>query len=421
MSGKTIRIFVLLALLSIAGIVVTQVYWFKKAFDNTENEFNKNLHIALNETVKGVLHYNHTYSIPSDPVKQISQNYFAVMVNDKINADVLEYYLRTEFTKFNIRQSFEYRIFDCANEQMVYGGYIEGNDNKNDVKQRDLPQWKGDNYYFTIYFPHKVAGIIGGMNLWIYSSLVLLIVVLFFSYSLFVILKQKRLSEVQRDFINNMTHEIKTPVSIITVSAETLKDPAIAKDPQRLLSYSTIILDEANRLKANVERVLSITGKEDSIKQNKEKLNLHDLITSTANKINENVTHKRVSLGFSFEATNFVVFADPFHVSNMVSNLIDNAVKYSNDPVAIQINSTNPEGNKIQITFTDNGIGISKEHIKRIFDKFYRVPTGNIHNVKGFGIGLNYVQLIARSHKGTIKVLSEEGKGSSFILTLPVI
>jgi two-component system phosphate regulon sensor histidine kinase PhoR len=125
MSGKTIRIFVVLAIVSIAGIVLMQVYWFKQAFDKTEYEFDRNLNIALNETVKGVLRYNNTLTVPPDPVKRLGQNYYAVMVNDKIHADVLEHYLRTSFQKFNIRQSFEYRIFDCAHEQMVYGGFIE--------------------------------------------------------------------------------------------------------------------------------------------------------------------------------------------------------------------------------------------------------------------------------------------------------
>jgi two-component system, OmpR family, phosphate regulon sensor histidine kinase PhoR len=419
MSGKNIRIFVVLAVISIIGIVVMQVYWFKKAFDKTENEFNKNLNIALNETVKGVLNYNNTFEIPVDPVKQLDENYFAVMVNDQINADVLEHYLRSEFIKFNIRQSFEYRIFDCANEQMVYGGFVEGEDNQEELKSRKLPVWNGDNYYFTVYFPHKAAGIVGGMTLWFFSSAVLLVVLIFFAYSLFVILQQKRFSEVQRDFINNMTHEIKTPVSIISVSAETIKDPSMIETPHRLINYATIILHEANRLKTQVERVLSLTGSESTIRLNNERFDIHQLIIEFTNNFLENTKHKEINLTFNLNAGYSFIHADRFYISNLISNLLDNAVKYSNDSIELTISSEN-KGKMIEIVFSDNGIGIDKEHVKKIFDKFYRVPTGNVHNVKGFGIGLNYVQLITRLHKGSIKVLSEPGKGSSFILTLPL-
>jgi two-component system phosphate regulon sensor histidine kinase PhoR len=419
MSRKTIRIFVVLALTAICGIVVMQVFWFKQAFNQTEQEFNRSLNIALNETVKGVLRYNNTHTVPGDPVKQLDKNYYAVMVNDRINADVLEHYLRTTFKKFNIRQSFEYRIFDCANAEIVYGGFVEGEDTREEVKPRNLPEWNKDNYYFTVYFPHKTTGIIGGMTLWLFSSAVLLVVLIFFAYSLFVILKQRRYSEVQRDFINNMTHEIKTPVSIISVSAETLKNPDILATPQRLVNYATIILEEANRLKTQVERVLSLTGTESTIRLTSETFSMNELVVELTNNIVENTSHKKVHLTLNLNAMQSVVYGDKFHLSNLISNLLDNAIKYSNEPVELIVSSVN-KNRHIEISIQDNGIGIAKEHLKKVFDKFYRVPTGNVHNVKGFGIGLNYVQLIAKLHKGLVRVESESGKGSTFILTLPL-
>lgn len=419
MSRKTIRIFVVLALTSICGIVLMQVYWFKQAFDQTEQEFNRSLNIALNETVRGVLSYNNTHTAPTDPVKQLDKNYYAVMVNDRINADVLEHYLRTTFKKFNIRQSFEYRIFDCANEEIVFGGFVEGEDIKEEVKPRNLPEWNKDNYYFTVYFPHKTTGIISGMTLWLFSSAVLLVVLVFFAYSLFVILKQRRYSEVQRDFINNMTHEIKTPVSIISVSAETLKNPEIMATPQRLVNYATIIQEEANRLRTQVERVLSLTGTESTVRLTSETFDINELVADITHNIVENTRHKTINLELDMQASHAQVYGDKFHMSNVISNLLDNAIKYSNDPVMLRVSSVN-KNKHIEIAIHDNGIGISKEHQKKIFDKFYRVPTGNVHNVKGFGIGLNYVQLIVRLHKGIVKVESEPEKGSTFILILPL-
>jgi len=421
MKRRTIRIFVVLALISIIGIVITQVYWFNKAYQNNEQEFNKNVNIALKEVVKGILKYNNIFTTPVDPVKQLTPNYFAVMVNDQINAEVLEHYLQTELIKFNIRQGFEYGIYDCTTEKIVYGGYVEGEGIFKPNEKNHLPKWKGSNYYFTVYFPHKASGIVGQMNLWLYSSAIIIIVVIFFSYSLFVILKQRRLSEIQRDFINNMAHEIRTPLATITISAKTLKDPEIANNPQRLLNYATIITDEAIKLKNQVERVLSIADSESAMKLNIENVDVHQLILTVSKQLVSNTDNKKVSFKFEPKAIQFIVSADKMHLSNLIANLMDNSIKYSKEEVEITISTFNNLPNTIEIHFTDNGLGISKDNQKKIFDKFYRVPTGNIHNAKGFGIGLNYVSLIAREHRGSIKVSSVLNSGSTFIVTLPTI
>ncbi len=419
MKRRTLSIFVIHALTSILGIVVIQIYWFSKAYENNEQEFNSNIRIALKEVVKGILKYNNvSTAVPIDPIQQIKHNYYAAMVNDQINAEVLEHYLQTELKKFNIQQGFEYSIYDCSNKKIVYGAYIDGQGFTNPSNKTLLPQWKADNYYFTIYFPHKVIGIVGQMALWLYSSAIILIIVVFFSYSLFVILKQKRLSAIQRDFINNMAHEIRTPLTTIAISAQTLKDPSIIETPQRLLNYSTIILDEATKLKNHVERVLSIAETESKLKLNLEKFNLHPLITQITQQLIQNNSHKNTSLKWTLNAPNDSIFADPLHIGNLIANLIDNSLKYSNNNVNIEITTINKK-HTIEIQFSDNGFGISKENQKKIFDKFYRVPTGNVHNTKGFGIGLNYVMLIAKAHKGQISVHSNPNNGATFILTLP--
>lgn len=419
MSSKTIRIFVVLALISILGIMLTQFFWFKKASDNHEREFKKNLNIALKEVVKGILKYNNTRGFPPDPVKQVDENTYIVMVNDQINSAVLEHYLVTEFKKFNINQSFEFSIYDCANQKMVEGRYVEGQKESVLVQSKNLPGFKRDNYYFTVYFPHMKSSLFWQMDVWLFSTAVLLIVVVFFGYSLFVILRQKRLSEIQRDFINNMTHEIRTPISTIAISAETLKSPDIIQTPQRLLNYATIIQDEAIKLKTQVERVLSVADNESKIKLYFEKFDLHALIKSVSEQMIMNDKGKKVELMLDFQAQNSIIKADKLHISNLITNLIDNSMKYSYDEVVITIHTANTKENKLEISFSDNGIGISKEHQKRIFDKFYRVPKGNIHDVKGFGIGLNFVMLITKMHNGSIKVISALNQGTMFKLILP--
>jgi two-component system phosphate regulon sensor histidine kinase PhoR len=418
MRNRTIKTFVVLAIISILGIIITQVFWFKQAFDKTEQEFNKSLNIALTQTLKGILLYNNSSAIPLDPIEKLDHNYYAVMVNDQINADVLEHYLKNEFDKLNIHQSFEYRIFDCKNEQLVYGGYVEGKNAENDQPvSRNLPVWKPDNYYFTVYFPNKTLDIVSGMTLWLFSSFVLFIVLIFFAYSLFVILKQKRLSEIQKDFINNMTHEIKTPVSIISASAETIRNPNIIEQPQRLLNYANIIIEESNRLKLQVERVLALADSNRTIKLTKEKINLEVLTQELVTSICDKEKEKPV-INFNFNSHNAFVIGDEVYLSNLISNIIDNAIKYSKEKLILTISTKNID-NYIELTFTDNGLGIAKEHLSKIFDKFYRVPTGNRHDVKGFGIGLNYVKMIAKLHKAKVKVESELNKGTTFKILFP--
>lgn len=409
--------FVVLALLSVLGIVFTQVFWFKRSYDINEQEFNKNLNIALKEVVKGILKYNNTQTAPAEPVKQLERNFFAVLVNDHIDADVLEFYLKSELRKFNIEQAFEYSIYDCQNKTLIFGDSSQTRNLREKLSQV-LPQPVGDNYYFTLYFPYKAAGIVGHMGVWLYSSAVLLVVVLFFGYSLFVILRQKRLSEIQRDFINNMTHEFKTPLSTIAISAQTLKSPEMLTQPQRLLNYATIIQDEAERLKNHVERVLSVAGNQSGPKLNREPTDLHRLMEESARALILQ-SPKQITLHLHLNASNHILNCDRLHMINVVSNLIDNSIKYSGENLEITLSTVNIR-NQIELRFADTGIGISKEHQKHVFDKFYRVPTGNRHDVKGFGLGLNYVQVICRAHKGNINVQSETGKGTTFIITLPL-
>lgn len=411
---------VILAVISIVGISITQYFWVKKAFDLHEKEFNHNVNIALKIVAEDLLKYNNTTTPRVNPVNQLSENYFAVMVNDVIDANLLEDLLKSELEKRNLKIDFEYGIYDCASEKMVYGNYITFSDEQKEIKKsKSLPKWENESYYFGVYFPTKQNAIIGQMSIWVFSSLVLLIVVIFFAYALFVILKQKRLSEIQKDFINNMTHEFKTPISTISISADVLKNPDITKDTPRLLNYATIISDEATRLKNQVERVLQMaTIEKDEIKLKKETVDVHEIIKNAVGKIDLLLKNKKGKIAYDLLAEKNILNADKLHLTNIIYNLLDNAIKYSKEIPEIKI-ATKNEKNGISVSVEDKGIGISRENQKRIFEKFFRVSTGNVHDVKGFGLGLNYVKLIVKAHKGKVSVQSEFGKGSSFNVFLP--
>jgi two-component system phosphate regulon sensor histidine kinase PhoR len=246
------------------------------------------------------------------------------------------------------------------------------------------------------------------------------VVVVFFAYALFVILRQKRLSEIQKDFINNMTHEFKTPIATISVSTEVLKDPKIIHDPERLRSYATIIEKENTRLKQQVERVLQMArlDKED-IGFKKDRVDVHELISDAVQNAALTLQEKGGRISVALNATRPHVAADRLHLTNALNNLLDNAIKYCATAPEISITTSDERGG-ILIAVTDNGIGIWADNHKRVFQKFYRVPTGNVHNVKGFGLGLNYVKTVVEAHRGKVILKSEIDIGSTFSIWLPI-
>jgi two-component system phosphate regulon sensor histidine kinase PhoR len=416
--NSTIRLIVILATLSITGITITQLYWVRRAFDLKEAEFERTVTTALHNVAQQIYSINETPPPSNNPVKQLSTNYFVVLVNSEVNAKLLEFLLQTEFEKRNIMVDFEYGIYDCMNEKIVYGNYVPLK-SKQKNSSATLPKWSTQGYYFGVQFPNREAHIINQMGIWSFSSFVLLLVIVFFAYTIFVILKQKRLSEIQKDFINNMTHEFKTPISTIAVSTEVLKDPDIIHQPERLRSYATIIEKENLRLKQQVERVLQMArlDKED-IGLKKEMAEVHHLVQEAIKNTSLALRERGGKVHELFAQTSMALHVDRLHITNALANLIDNAIKYCKVEPEITIRTVCDQ-HGVFIEVHDNGIGIGQEDYKRVFQKFYRVPTGNVHDVKGFGLGLSYVKTIAEAHGGHVTVQSELGKGSSFRFYLP--
>ncbi|MCD0487044.1 HAMP domain-containing histidine kinase [Pedobacter sp. MC2016-14] len=270
-----------------------------------------------------------------------------------------------------------------------------------------------------ISFPDKNAAIFGGLSVTLASSAGLLLVLVFiFSYTLYTILQQKKISEMKTDFINNMTHEFKTPVSTIMIASEALKDPEISEDKARITRLAGIIYDENVRLGNHIERVLSIARlekKELQLEHNP--VDINELVLAVVDSMQLQLQKKDAVIALELDAENPVIWGDELHLSNVIYNLVDNANKYSPGQPVIKV-STRVVGKKLVIEVADQGIGMTKDQTKRIFDQFYRVPTGNLHDVKGFGLGLNYVQDIVIQMNGVVKVHSEKDKGTVFEITL---
>ena len=419
MPGNLIRRLLLLGALAIIGIISIQSYWLLKTWDLKDKEFDQTVHIMLRHVADRIAKFHETELPKTQLIQRQSSNYYAVNVNSVINASVLEDFLYQEMDNHGLNTNFEYAVYDCFTKDLVYGNYCEmGEQTDKQEKTEELATLDDLEYYFVVRFPSRESFLLSNMNMTLAFAAIAIVSVLFFLYSIWVIVKQKRLSELQRDFINNMTHEFKTPISSIKIAADVLsKDEMIQADP-RLSNYSKIIKEQNQRLNNQVEKVLNIARLEkDNLKLKKENF---DLITELQNIVeNEKIKLKDGQLTYDLPNGNLEINADKLHFTNVISNIIDNAVKYSKEEPEVHV-ALSQRGNKIKISISDKGIGIPKEQIKEVFDKFYRVSTGDVHDVKGFGLGLFYVKNISQAHGWIPKLESELGKGTTFTLDILV-
>lgn len=274
--------------------------------------------------------------------------------------------------------------------------------------------------YLSVYFPDEGGYLLRTMWLLLTgSALLLLVIILSFSFTVTTIYRQKKVSEIKNDFINNMTHELKTPISTISLACQALSDPDIRTREGIVDNYIRVIGDENKRLAMVVENVLrTAVMDKGELKLKIAQLDMHEIITKVTETMRLQVQQKGGEVTLELGATSPMVEADQVHLTNVVFNLIDNALKYTENVPEIKVGTRNAD-HGVVLFVEDNGIGISKENQKRIFEKLYRVPTGNIHNVKGFGLGLSYVQAIVEKHRGWVKVESEPGRGSRFEVFVP--
>ena len=419
MRQKQIRFVVLLGAFAIIGIISIQVYFLQNAWNIKEKQFVQSVLIGLRNVAEKMSKYNQTALPHANPVRQLSSNYYVVDINSVIDANVLEFYLKAEFDKLNLQTDFEYAIYNCQTDKMEYGNYLtKSGTSKPNVLTANLPKYNQYTYYFGVNFPLLRNTITGDMVIWFFFMGLLLVAIIFFVYAIFVILQQKRLSEMQKDFINNMTHEFKTPISSINISADVIMDPDIINDPARLYTYGSVIKQENNRLNQQVDKVLQIARIESqSFRLNMEQIDLNSLILKVAESCKAN-SNRQLVLDTKLSDSVGSIDADALHLSNIFHNLLDNASKYSGKEPIITIETSRTD-KSIVIRISDNGPGIDPEYQRRVFQKFYRIPTGNLHDVKGFGLGLYYVKTICDAHHWTINLISEPGKGATFVIEIP--
>lgn len=347
-------------------------------------------------------------------------------IEERIDSTRLEMFLKNALAQTEIDLDYKYAI---KNSTLGKDRIIFGNRDYKPGKKKEYPQllfqsdYSGSKpNYLNIYFPDRRRYLIKQTGLTIIPTFILTaLLIAIFAYALIVIMRQKKLSNIKNDFINNMTHELKTPISTISLASQMLQDGSVANTPSIIEHVSNVINQESKRLGFQVEKVLQMAVfNEGRLKLKFREFDVNKMIQTVTGNFELRVNNKNGSLHTEILATSALIKGDEVHITNVIFNLLDNAMKYSKEKPEIMVKTENRK-DQILISVQDNGIGIAKEHQAQIFDRFYRVPTGNVHDVKGFGLGLSYVKKIIDLHNGTIKVESALNKGTKFKIYFPQI
>jgi len=419
MRSSTLRWLVLLASILIMLIMGVQLFWLKIVYSFEQRTFNTNVVKSIRGLYEDLdivdTHANHLQDLIEHP----STDYFVFRVENIFEEDSIASYLQHELNDFDVLTDVYVGFYHAGHTNYKRTIYIPtvATRYSRDVNNPNI--FKRDYNYVLLFFPHRNRYVLAQMNFWFISSALLFIVLIGLAVILFFFYRQRFLAEVQKDFVNNFTHEFKTPLAVMKISAEVLLQDKITGQPERLKKYATIIESQTQHLQDQVERLLQIARSDrKDLPIQKKPVRIKDLIEQAVTKMQPLIDEKKAEVETPIDDdTNIELYVDRAHLELAVVNLLENALKFSVKPHII-INTGKEEGN-IYISVKDNGIGIEKKYQKNLFKKFYRVPTGDVHNVKGFGLGLNFVKRIIDAHHGTIKINSLPGIGTEFRLILP--
>lgn len=444
---KIFTIITVLITLSLIGIIVLQVFWIRNSLRLRTDQTKENLEVAMFDVQSELKEEKSKFleatapgsmmPLPMEPGKlflkppTIAERYTTFRLYEK---------LKKSFERHRLKQTkFEFAVYNNSNE---YGYDLQTTQFENkfskaleETENNLIFYWPIDELEgsetenlmpvetLVVVISDFKKDIFKSLG-WMIAGAVLFTIIILAAFYITVraLLFQKKVSEIKSDFINNMTHELKTPIATINLAASTLRQPQVVADPKRLEYFSGVIIDESKRMNQQVETILQAALLDrNELKLSKSPYFVNEAILNVVEHFSLSLSSKNGEMKLDLDADADVILADEIHFNNLLNNLVDNAIKYSKDdtPPIVHI-STRNTSNKIIIEIEDNGIGMNKETQNRIFEKFYRAHTGNIHNVKGFGLGLSYVKTLVDSHDGKISVESSIGKGSRFTLEFPI-
>ncbi len=441
---KVFPVIIVLIALSLVGIIALQVSWLNNLVKVQQQKFllevDKAIYGVAQEWSKKV-YTSPVFRLNRKPAMPMLDDDFSLdmvrppKVSDRYSQDEIRKMLEAAFEKEGLRNlRFEFAITSRSDNYQVEvqsPKFLQESLDTVNYKQRIMPIFPQAGSAIEGMIPYEHLFIIlpdfknqvwQSLTLMVIGSLLFTIIIFTAFYlTLKTMLNQRKLSSTKSDFINNMTHEFKTPLATISLAVDAIRNEKVINDKEKLSYFSSIIKDENKRMNRQVETILqaALMEKQD-LRLNFKPLHVHEVLNSVMDNYRLQLQSKNATAEIKLNAQNDLINADEIHFSNLLSNLIDNAIKYSNETLHLKI-ATHSTAKKLCIQIMDNGIGMSKETVKRIFEKFYRAHTGNLHNVKGFGLGMSYVKNLIDEHKGKVKVESVLGKGSTFTIELPLL
>jgi two-component system phosphate regulon sensor histidine kinase PhoR len=441
---KIFPIIVLLVSLSLLGLIIFQASWLKNLLEVRQAQLLDKVETAGIAVVRNISAQAGSSSpfnkIPRKPGIKLSSDDFNIngsrllTISQRFSVKEITEKLQKAFIVQGLKEvKFEFAITSKANMYMIEmqsQNFLKESDDTIHNKIRIIPIEVGtgtmeenlvSDEHLILIVPDFKTQVWESLR-WIIAAAIFFTVIIIAAFYVTVrtLINQKKLSEIKSDFINNMTHEFKTPLATISLAIDAIRNEKVQNDKEKLQYFSSIIKEENKRMNRHVETILQAAVMEkQELKLNLKTIQVHDVIQYTMDNFGLQLMDKNGKIDLNLQAKNDTIDADEVHFSNLISNLVDNAIKYSKDNLSIRISTYN-HGKMLAIKIEDNGIGMNKETVKRVFEKFYRAHTGNVHNVKGFGLGMSYVKTVIDAHKGKIRVESTLGKGSTFIVDIPV-
>jgi two-component system phosphate regulon sensor histidine kinase PhoR len=419
MRSATFKWIILLSTIIIGLLVTAQLYWLYKIYNYEQKEFTtsviksiKGLYEDLELTDSNTAHLQ-------EMIEQPNANTFLVRIDSIPPKDTLLNSVMNNLEDFGVFADCKVALYDDDVQKYLFQDYLPTAVTRHPENDgADLPVYQKNYAYVHLYFPHRNQYVIKEMDWWIIASIVLLLILIALGYSIFHLYKQKFLNEVQNDFIRNVTHEFQTPLTTLTLGLDMIAKPGITEHPEKLAKYARLMQGQTDYLKHHIENLMKVL-KADATGMviEKEKVAPNELIKNAITQLYAAIEEKHAVIDLHLEPANSTILADGNNLYVAIVNIISNALKYSKEPFVII--ETNAVNGSYTISVKDNGIGIDKRYQKKLFKKFYRVPTGDVHNVKGLGLGLYFVKKVVDAHKGTITINSIAGIGTEFVIELP--
>jgi two-component system phosphate regulon sensor histidine kinase PhoR len=415
--GKGYRVIIVIALFALGGLLVVQINWFVRAYGIQARQFDSKINLVLRSISDQLLKMDDDSTSRVKPVIHATSNSYYVDFNRYIVYSSLDSLIRKTFREHDVLLPIELTVYEDMSNTVTFGNfYKEGVSSQGEATclSRDLPKKTAMDFSITI--PDKHMSVIGDLGVWIFSAVAFTLVLVLFGVMIIGLSRDKKLAEVKADFINNMTHELQTPISNISIASEVLRKGSAGLSEEKAVHYADIIYKESQRLRFQVEQVLQTAMMEKGeIEWRKTEVNLNSVIEEVIKIFQVRIQTRQGQIMSKLDALQPQVFGDHLHLANIFYSLLDNADKYSPSTPQITVSTRNAD-NGILVAIADNGIGINKDVQQYIFDKFYRATSGNVHDVKGFGLGLTYVREVMKAHQGRVSVSSEENRGSVFEL-----